>query len=248
MRTRTRLTTIGAAGTVAISALFGGTASADFPNFSDAPTGPGITNAIDIQSTGGLFTIDGLEIPVAGSFEIRGALSGSGALATIVPPAGTTGLFAAPVDVPGGLLDAEIPYPANRLTAQFELAAGGEIVLNRTNLDVTLPVKIRLSNRLIGSNYRIGSDSDPIALTLTTGTTAPPAPNAPISGAIGALSFEDGYRLLTGNRHVDNSFGLPKTSGGQFRSLRILLNQRFGLPSPAGTNSLVIEGDLATSF
>src|ERR1700760_3491862 len=48
-----------------------------------------------------------------------------------------------------------------------------------------LPVKVHLENPLLGSSCYVGSSSSPIWFNLTTGTTAPPAPNKPITGSVG---------------------------------------------------------------
>ena len=49
---------------------------------------------------------------------------------------------------------------------------------------VTLPLKVKLSNEMLGEECYIGSDAEPIVLHLTTGETAPPAGTEPIRGSI----------------------------------------------------------------
>src|SRR2546430_1397231 len=53
---------------------------------------------------------------------------------------------------------------------------------------VTLPLKVKLDNPLLATACYIGSNTEPVVLNLTTGTTSPPPPNKPISGAPGHAS------------------------------------------------------------
>jgi hypothetical protein len=48
-------------------------------------------------------------------------------------------------------------------------------------------VKVRLENPFLGSECYVGSNSSPVVLNLTTGTTSPPAPNKPIKGTVGNI-------------------------------------------------------------
>ena len=120
---------------------------------------------------------------------------------------------------------------------------------------VTLPIKVHLTNPagLLGNNCYIGSNSEPIVLNNTTGTTNPPPPNESISGQapklsedqeLGILHIEDGI-------YVDNSFAAPGANGCVLKlfgfipiSLNGFVNEQSGLPSPAGTNEVVQEFDI----
>ena len=50
---------------------------------------------------------------------------------------------------------------------------------------VRLPIRVHLKNPLLGNSCYIGSESNPIELELTTGTTSPLPPNKPIEGETG---------------------------------------------------------------
>ena len=111
---------------------------------------------------------------------------------------------------------------------------------------VQLPVMFHLITPAL-SCY-IGSHRDPIVLNLTTGTTSPPPPNKPISGATGSLSILDGgaQLTLTGDSLVDNAFSVPKAHGcGPGGDLNQTVNEDLGLPSPAGNNTAVLNGTIA---
>lgn len=112
---------------------------------------------------------------------------------------------------------------------------------------LTMPVRVHLKNPLLGSNCYIGSESNPIELHLTTGTTSPPPPNKPITGNVG--HFEEADLILTDreNKLVDNAWSAPAASGcGEFFSFLIdpILDSKLGLPSAAGNNTAILGGEL----
>jgi hypothetical protein len=108
------------------------------------------------------------------------------------------------------------------VNAITELAKpASEIAINTSNLEeregvaLSLPVKVRLENTLLGSECYIGSSSQPIVLALTDGTTNPKAPNKPITGKFGKVGLKDGGEFIevTGNQLVNNEFAVPQASG-----------------------------------
>jgi len=139
------------------------------------------------------------------------------------------------------------------VTATIELV--GLPTISLTNLvqeeDVALglPVEVKLSNPFLGNECYIGSQADPLMLELTTGTTSPPGPNAPISGTAGALSFEDADEIVVidGYRLVDNAFAVPGAKGcGGINSAFIdpAVDAQVGLPAAAGRNTAILEGTM----
>lgn len=120
---------------------------------------------------------------------------------------------------------------------------------------VTFPIKVHLEtpSGILGNNCYIGSDSNPITLELTTGTTNPPPPNEPISGKPGEDGFDLEKEILFINNgiFVDNAFAAPGANGCVLKlfgflpiSLNGFVNSQAGLPSPAGTNSTEQEYSL----
>ncbi len=104
------------------------------------------------------------------------------------------------------------------MTATTELAGPAKAVgVHLNNLveaegtALELPVKIKLDNPFLGSKCFVGSNSHPIVIDLTTGTTSPPPPNTPISGKVGEVKFEDEFTIvhITNNSLVNNSFAAP---------------------------------------
>jgi hypothetical protein len=116
---------------------------------------------------------------------------------------------------------------------------------------ITLPVRVHLKNPLLGESCYIGSESNPIQLHLTTGTTSPPAPNKPIKGKLGEAEseIEKGYEstVIRNNTLVDNSYSAPGAEGcGGFFSFLIdpIVDSKIGLPSAAGKNTAILNGTL----
>lgn len=140
------------------------------------------------------------------------------------------------------------------VTATTELVAnaGNPAILNtgaifsEEGAALTLPVRVHLKNPLLGSECYIGSESHPINLHLTTGTTNPPLPNKPIKGTIGEPGEEEELIfVLTGNTLVDNSFSAPVAEGcGGFFSFLIdpIVDSKLGLPSASGHNTAILSG------
>ncbi len=144
------------------------------------------------------------------------------------------------------------------VTATTELAAPAKsIFLNLGGLlfgegtALTLPVKVHLENPLLGSSCYIGSNSAPINIELTTGTTSPPPPNKPISGSPGSFEFVgEGAEIfqISKNSLVNNSFAAPQTNGcgGIFEFLiGPIINSQLGVPSAAGHNTAILNGTLS---
>lgn len=179
-------------------------------------------------------------------------------------------LVKAPQPVPGGLLGVQAPswWPSflrnwfnetinngfTGVSATVELAKpASAIKVNFLSLFIgegttmSLPVKIKLSNPFLGSNCYIGSSTQPITFNLTVNKTSPPPPNQPIEGSIGEGSQNENETLLTINnpRLVDNAFAVPGANGcGGIFSFLIdpFVDSIVGIPSPAGTNTAVLEG------
>lgn len=123
-----------------------------------------------------------------------------------------------------------------------------------TGTALTLPVRVHLKNPLLGESCYIGSESSPIQLHLTTGTTNPPLPNKPISGKVGNIKAveEKGHELTedTENSLVDNAFSAPVAEGcGGFFSFLIdpILDSKIGLPATAGHNTAILSGTLKSA-
>jgi hypothetical protein len=112
-----------------------------------------------------------------------------------------------------------------------------------------MPVKLHLLNALFGADCFVGSNSDPIVLRPTTGTTSPPPPAQPITGDPGVIDVQpdpNGFQSLVasfaGAKLVDNTVSVPAANGcGLFGALDPLINRVFGTPAGAGKNTVIFS-------
>jgi hypothetical protein len=249
----------------------------EYAQFAECPlNNPETVFCVYSESSGGYFQIGEKTVPLVNTVILQGGirLGESGETLFLGAENGVT-LSKTPQPVPGGLLGVVAPawWPTwlqnwfneqinnglTGVTATVELAAPAtEIGINTFNLLIeqgtalSLPVKIKLSNAILGSNCYIGSNSNPVVIDFTTGETSPPPPNEPIHGAAGELTIGGGGSILTlsGGELVNNSFGAPKAHGcGGLLSFFVdpLVDSLVGLPSPAGTNTAILEGKLQTA-
>jgi len=237
---------------IGASLLFASTATAAFPNFSDCPrANPEVLTCADIQSVSGSLEIKGFTVPLGESLEIRGGINSE--TRRFIPPAGTDGFFSRAIRIPGGILGIEFPIPGNAVLAIAQLAGPTSAVSIDLGIPITtisLPVKVKLENPILGSSCYIGTNSNPSRVNLTTGTTSPPSPNRPISGSIGEISVDESVMppilKLTGATSVDNAFAVPGASGcGLLGIVNPLVNLRLRLPSAAGNNAMIVRNNVA---
>jgi hypothetical protein len=124
-------------------------------------------------------------------------------------------------------------------------------LLNASAPGLTLPIDVLVSTPtgLLGPDCTIADSADPITLNLTTGTTNPPSPNTPISGATGTTSSTPrGLITVAGMTLVDNSFAVPGTDNcGTDGILDPVLDLDKGLPSAAGSNTAILSGSSYTA-
>jgi hypothetical protein len=144
---------------------------------------------------------------------------------------------------------------STKVTATIELAQpAGDMTLNESNLlsensetALGFPVMIHLSNRFLGKSCYVGDTAQPIEVPFITGETSPPPPNTPLHGQLGKVTvIGEGTTLkLAGTVLVNNSYAAPGVTGcGTNGSLDAALNSALGLPSPAGSNSTELVGNL----
>jgi hypothetical protein len=176
-----------------------------------------------------------------------------------------------PQPVPGGLAGLvnckEIKNVLLRLSCEAVLENGvtgvnstlelarpaSEIVVSENNLAaeegvaLKLPVKVHLENPFLGSSCYVGSSGSPMIWNLTTGTTAPPGPNEPITGNTGFIDFLEEGRIAFGEEIVlvDNAWSAPGVSGCGGPLVELLLNPvvnvSAGLPAKAGKNTAILD-------
>jgi hypothetical protein len=247
----------------------------EYARFSKCPyTKTSVELCIYAESSNGSFTLGKKTVPIKNPVLLQGGLEGAeenfnNPFTLVAATEGST-LSKTPQPVPGGLLGITAPtwWPLilqelfnetinngfTGVNATVEIAgpvSGVKVnllnALTQSGAAFNLPVKVKLDNPFLGSNCYIGSNSNPIKLNLTTGTTSPPLPNNPISGSPGEFSEPDfGILALNHNRLVDNSFSAPGANGcgGILFSWAVdpFVNSIVGVPSAAGTNTAILEG------
>jgi hypothetical protein len=245
----------------------------EFAQFGECPLSHATLRfCVFSETTSGFFTTGKKTVPLKVPQILQGGLEEVAGGAAFVGAENGQTLVKTPQVVPGGLLGVQAPtsWPLflqilfnetinkglTGVTATVELAAPAtSIKLNPENLlgeegdALVLPIKIKLDNAFLGSNCYLGSNAHPIVINFTTGTTSPPPPNTPISGAPGTLSANEDFSLLTlsGGRLVNNSYAAPGANGcGGLFSLFVdpFVNSLIGVPSPAGTNTAILEGKI----
>lgn len=162
------------------------------------------------------------------------------------------GLLPAKQKVPGGVIGLTgltwlLEFLGSEaLTLYAETQGAGIPDVNPFEEPLTLKLKVKLINSVLGNNCYVGSVSNPITLNLIVGTTNPPAPNKPITGKAPTFSFDEktGISKFSNGTFVDNSFSAPGASGCVLTlfgfipiSINGLVNSQSGLPAPAGTNA-----------
>jgi hypothetical protein len=244
----------------------------EYKQFDDCPlSNPAVTICLFSESSSGFFTIGKKTVPLKNPVKLQGGLDEILFPTKFYPAEDNNSLPPVAQPVPGGLLGITAPtwWPVflqnlfnetinngfTGVTATVEATSqtGIEVhpfnLLAQTGTALSLPSKIKLSNPFLGNNCYIGSNSSPIVLAFTTGTTSPPPPNKPITGSPGTVSENASGSIATfsGGKLVNNSFAAPGASGcGGLFSFLIdpFVNEIVGVPSAAGHNTAVLEGKI----
>lgn len=210
--------------------------------FAACPNNPILVTCIRVDVTGGNFKMGNKDVPITKQITVSGGIENGGE--------GFQGTMSeAKQKVPGGVIGltgltwlAEfLGIEALTLYAVTELAGTPKMLVE----PAVLPIKVHLINSALGNNCRVGSNTSPIVLNLTRGTTSPPPPNKPITGKEPEVSFDEATEIIyaKNGQFVDNSFAAPGANGCVLTlfgfipiSINGLVNTASGLPSPAGTN------------
>jgi hypothetical protein len=251
----------------------------EYAKFQYCPyTNPAVEGCIYSTTTSGQFKLGNANVPITASTPIllQGGVGGSdaGGNSVFYSAVGAETLSKTKLKVPGGLIglvdtggfsgflislfNAAVAsvndvYATAEVAGTIKFNSGAFLGGNAPAFE--LPVKIKLDNPFLGSSCYIGSSSNPVRLKLITGTTAPPAPNTPISGSVGNVSVGGGggiFQFLN-NKLVDNSFAAPAATNCGFLPLDKLVitaavNLKEGLPAAAGKNTAILQGDTYLGF
>lgn len=230
------------------------TPAAGYGQFTGCPNPAQATTELCFHTvfTSGELKVGKIEIPIGTPITYSGGITSSG---NVVFNA-FGGMPPVPQSVPGGIVGltgltwlAGVLTPAEQeVDADIELAGTPGPPWPET---LSLPIKIHLTNPVLGKNCYIGSNANPIVLDLITGTTSPPPPNKPITGTEPEFLLTPNEVLdLENGTYVDNSFAVPGANGCVLTlpgyipiSINGLINSQNGLPSAAGKNTAILDFD-----
>jgi hypothetical protein len=248
----------------------------EWAQFGDCPlSNPSVTVCVFAQTTSGEFKIGSTTVPLTKTTTLQGGLEviEEGTKENFVNAADGNTLSKTPQTVPGGLLKIMspefFPEPLKKIFNEFinkgitGVSATAELVgevkidtgkiVGQNGAGLTLPLRVHLENEFLGSKCFVGSKAHPVTVEFTTGTTSPPPPNTPITGAVGEIEIKGGGTILVlkKNSLVNNSFAAPEAEGcgsqilfGLFTGIiDSAVDSQLGLPSAAGHNTAILNGN-----
>jgi hypothetical protein len=253
---------------VAVASLFvvaapGPAGAASLPNnlekFAHCPIdNPAVTTCLFSTTTSTTFEIGSTTVSSTSPTTLQmGVISTPTEQVAVLPDDGTQALQSPAIPLPGGLLGIPGAPDGGPLAVTATPQLVGLPVLDLLKLvggkgvGLTMPIDVLVgsSTGLLGSDCTIADAAGPITLKMTTGTTKPPPPNTPITGAIGKVkSTDEGLLKIRGMSLVDNSFAVPGAdSCGPSGILDEILDTDKSLPSAAGSNTAILTGNSFTA-
>jgi hypothetical protein len=243
----TKWTVVGATVTVAL-AFVGAPAALAAPTGGYAVFAQCPTHAVQVDGClyapveGGYLMLGTTVVPIAKTVVVQGGLleeeepsvkhvagALNGETLTKVGLAIPGGLFGLPLDAV-----AELAAPASAITVSGVWGASTRLAI---------PVKIRLANHLLGAECLLGSNSHPIEIDLTSGTSGGLTGNP---GKRRTLE-EGGILLKSGVSMVGSGFVVPKASGCGSAVVDEALDAKLGLPSSNNRIVFNLKMEIANS-
>ena len=240
----------------------------EYAGFNECPLNRAtITDCVVSVTTGGSFKIGAKTVPVVNPVTLQGGFEGASPNIEFYGAENGNTLSKTPQPVPGGLLgllnckaqtnpiikglcELALENGLTGVNATVELTGPSkgltDIYLNTENLifeegtSLGLPVKIKLENPTLGNNCYLGSDSKPVQIDFSTGTSGK------LKGTAGTISFNPAFTIteVSGGQLVSNTFAAPATTGcGGLLALLVnpVVNAMLKTPAAAGENEATLE-------
>ncbi len=245
----------------------------DYAPFAGCPLSNSKTGVcIFAQTESGELAIGSRTIPLARTMTLQGGVHEDEASGEqeFIPSEGGETLSRTPQVIPGTLFTVVAPkslpvfvqeifdefinqrQPTN-VMATTELAGPASSIgidtqdlIEAKGIGLSLPVKVKLSNPLLGESCYVGSDANPISIPLTTGSAKPSSSHKAATGKPGHAQFKDEYNLVTIKEDslLNDSFAAPRAEGcGGILSFLIdpAVNAELGVPLAAGRNEAILN-------
>lgn len=218
----------------------------EFAEFLDCPeTAPTVYFCVVAHTTSGEFKMGSKNVPIVNPITLQGGLPKALPPTSLIPARDGNTVISPPQKVPGGLLGLPglLEGIGGEVTATASLAGPpSDILINEVAVlqgghetAVQLPLKIKLSNPLLGEECMIGSEAEPVVLHLETTKL----------GTESTIAKKKIFKLSDVVLE-DKSFAVPAAKNCGLSTL--LVNLLAGLPSPAGHNKAVMIGDFEQAF
>ncbi len=260
---RARMAVVGAALVASVAALSSaapafGALEGEFKHFAQCPVKTaGVESCLYAVASSGEFTVGSRTVPIEKAITLQGGLIENPETGVIHMAAALNGetLSKTRQKVPGGLVGIEGLGEAFATTevagsvSNITLSPGNLLAAEGTAL--SLPVKLKVTSSpgfILGEHCYGGSNSHPIVLNLTTGSTSPPKWAKSIKGKVGTLTFIEGGEILniSENSLVNNTFPAPGVEGcGLIPFLTDpLVDLAMGVPAGEGHNTAILDGTI----
>jgi hypothetical protein len=252
MGKRTRIAGLLAVAVMIASALTALSATSAFASayskFSECPTSnPAVLSCLYAVTESGEFTVGSKNVPIKKPITLQGGLelNEKGEIVVVAAKNGET-LSKTPQTVPGGLigiegLGGEVTATAELAGSPSNISLNSEALLSGKGTALSLPLKLHLGNPILGPICYGGSNSHPIVVNLTTGTSGS------ATGKPGSISASEEIITISNNSLVNNTFSAPGVEGCGFPIpylLDPLVDIAMGVPAGEGHNTAILNGTL----
>ena len=196
-------------------------------------------SCVSVVVQSGTFDNNGFNLPIGKGDMIIAAEAGSGeGESTVLLPRddGHHGVYSKPLTVPGGVLGIDLPFGnlfgLAAVTAEVEATAAPTLNGIITDMDLSIPVRMKINNAFLGDNCYLGSAAAPVNLRL--------APDPSVVPTYTVLPDNALKVSPVGNQAT--GFALPAASGcGPFGVLNPIVNWRAKVPATSGTSLSTIS-------